>query len=371
VTTAGDLEAWLTLMLAPGLGPVEACALSNAFGGPGQVLRAGGEALAGAGVGEAARRALKTPNTEAVAAALAWLDGPGRAAVTIDDAAYPALLRCIPDPPPVLFMRGRLECLAAPALAVVGSRHPTRPGAETARSFARALAAEGLVVVSGLAEGIDAAAHRGAMDAAGATVAVAGHGLDTVYPPRHRDLAARIAEEGLLVSEFLPGTPPRREHFPRRNRIISGVALGVLVVEAAVRSGSLITARLAGEQGREVFAIPGSIHNPMARGCHRLIRQGAKLVETVADLLEELGWAPGGSLAPALREDVAPAAPELDGDYITLLEAMGYDPATVDQLVQRTGLTPQALSSMLLVLELRGIVHPVPGAGYVRAVARK
>jgi DNA processing protein len=369
VTTADELEAWLVLLLAPGLGPAAARTLSEGFGGPMQVLRAGSAALQAAGVGEAARRALQHPDARAVDAALAWLDRPGQCAITIDDAAYPALLRCIQDPPPLLFLRGRPERLAGPALAVVGSRHPTRPGAETARSFARALAAEGLAVVSGLAEGIDAAAHRGALDAGGVTLAVAGHGLDTVYPPGHRDLAARIAQEGVLVSEFLPGTPPRRENFPRRNRIISGVALGVLVVEAAVRSGSLITARLAGEQGREVFAIPGSIHNPTARGCHRLIRQGAKLVETVADLLEELGWA-AGSAPPEPPSPAEQTLPELDGDYVTVLEAMGYDPATVDELVQRTGLTPQALSSMLLVLELRGIVHPVSGSGYVRAAAR-
>jgi len=291
--------------------------------------------------------------------------------LTLSDPDYPPLLRCITDAPTVLFLRGDPTCLSGALLAVVGSRHPTRPGEETARSFARALARQGLGVVSGLAVGIDAAAHRGALDAGGVTVAVAAHGPDSVYPPRHRELAERIAAGGALVSEFLPGTPPLREHFPRRNRVISGLSLGVLVVEAAVRSGSLITARLAGEQGREVFAIPGSIHNPMARGCHRLIRQGAKLVETVADLIEELGWREGPA-APSGRVDDAPAPlPELDADYVTVLDAMGYDPATVDVLVQRTGLTPQALSSMLLSLELRGIVDPLPGSGYVRAAERK
>jgi DNA processing protein len=255
---------------------------------------------------------------------------------------------------------------------VVGSRNPTRPGAQTAQDFARALVAAGLGVVSGLAVGIDAAAHRGALAGGGVTIAVAAHGLDIVYPRAHVELARQVAEAGAMVSEFVPGTAPLREHFPRRNRLISGLSLGVLVVEAAVRSGSLITARLAAEQGREVFAIPGSIHNPMARGCHALIRQGAKLVDSVQDLLEELGWD-----ASAVASDAAERGheehddDELDDDYVTLLDVLGHDPASVDLLVARTGLTPQALSSMLLRLELRGIVHPVPGMGYVRAAKRQ
>ena len=291
--------------------------------------------------------------------------------MTLSDPGYPPLLACIPDPPPVLFVEGNRSCLALPMVAVVGSRNATRPGLDTARSFARALARAGLAVVSGLAAGVDAAAHRGALAAPGITLAVAASGLDRVYPREHAALAAEIAATGALLSEFVPGTPPLREHFPRRNRIISGLTLGVLVVEAAVRSGSLITARLAGEQGREVFAIPGSIHNPMARGCHRLIRQGAKLVETVDDLLEELGR-PAAAQAPSPVTGSPPGElADLDDDYVTVLDAMGYEVATVDTLVQRTGLTPQALSSMLLNLELRGIVDPVPGSGYVRAAKRE
>ena len=356
--------------LAPGLGPGTASALADALGGPHRVLRASERDLAAAGLAEPARRALARPDEAAIGAALRWLDEPGHGILTLSDARYPPLLRCIGDAPTMLFLRGDAACLTGSFLAVVGSRHPTRPGEETARSFARALSRHGLGIVSGLAVGIDAAAHRGTLEAGGVTVAVAGHGLDTVYPRRHRDLAEQIAATGALVSEFLPGTPPLREHFPRRNRVISGLSLGVLVVEAAVRSGSLITARLAGEQGREVFAIPGSIHNPMARGCHRLIRQGAKLVETVADLVEELGWSAGGAVLGADAGEAPAPLPELDADYVTLLDAMGHDPATVDALVQRTGLTPQALSSMLLSLELRGIVVPVPGSGYVRAAER-
>jgi DNA processing protein len=306
-----------------------------------------------------------------VDAAIRWADCPGRGAITLSSPEYPSLLRAIPDAPLVLFVRGDVSSLTASHIAVVGTRNPTRPGVETARDFAATLAREGLGVVSGLAVGIDAAAHRGALDASATTVAVAAHGLDMVYPRRHRDLADRIAQSGALVSEFPPGVPPLRENFPRRNRIISGLSLGVLVVEAAVRSGSLITARLGAEQGREVFAMPGSIHNPMARGCHRLIRDGAKLVETVADLLEELGWdARTSSTACDAETDGVDAAEALDDDYVTLLQAMGHDPAPVDVLVQRTGLTPQALSSMLLRLELQGIVHPVPGTGYVRAAKR-
>lgn len=301
---------------------------------------------------------------------LRWVDGPGRAALTLGSPDYPPLLAALEDPPPVLFVRGDPGLLARSHVAIVGSRNPTRPGEETARDFAGALVAAGLGVVSGLAAGIDAAAHRGALEAGGVTLGVAGHGLDTMYPRRHLPLGREIAAAGALISEFVPGTPPLRENFPRRNRVISGLCLGVLVVEAAVRSGSLITARLAAEQGREVFAIPGSIHNPMARGCHRLIRQGAKLVESVDDLLEELGWDASDVAARPPDANRSGAAEALDDDYVTLLDAMGFDPAPVDVLVQRTGLTPQALSSMLLALELRGIVHPVPGTGYVRAAKR-
>jgi DNA processing protein len=366
-----DFEQWLALLQAPGLGAARARSLADGFGGPGPAVRAGDEALRLAGLDAAGCKALRQPDRELLDRALDWLGRPGRGVLTLSCPGYPSLLAAIPDCPPVLFTVGDSSLLSGSLLAVVGSRNPTRPGEETATDFAASLCRSGLGVVSGLALGVDAAAHRGALEAGGVTVAVMGHGLDRVYPSRHRELAAQIAEQGVLVSEFLPGTPPVRENFPRRNRVISGLSLGVLVVEAAVRSGSLITARLAGEQGREVFAIPGSIHNPMARGCHRLIRDGAKLVETVEDLLEELGWDASSVGSVEADLNTVHAADFLDDDYVTLLDAMGHDPAPVDVLVHRTGLTPQALSSMLLTLELRGIVHPVPGTGYVRASKRE
>ncbi len=300
---------------------------------------------------------------------LAWLrDGPGRGILALCDAAYPRLLRSIADPPPLLYYLGDPDVLGQVQMAVVGSRNPTPGGRETAAAFSRFLARNGLVITSGLARGIDTAAHRGALAAEGYTVAVLGTGVDRVYPAENRALARQIAETGVVVSEFPLGTSARALHFPRRNRIISGLAVGTLVVEAASRSGSLITARLAGEQGREVFAIPGSIQNPMARGCHELIRQGAKLVETAAHILEELPplmdvAAPGGGAADGPS---ASAPGGLAEDYIALLEAMGYDPVSVDQLVERTGLTANVLSSMLLLLELEGHIGPVAGGLYAR-----
>jgi DNA processing protein len=252
---------------------------------------------------------------------------------------------------------------------MVGSRNPTASGQQTATEFARHLSASGLIITSGLALGIDAASHQGALDAAGATIAVMGTGLDRVYPARHRDLARQIAGEGALISEFPVGTPPLAENFPRRNRIISGLSLGTLVVEAALRSGSLISARNAGEQGREVFAIPGSIHNPLARGCHHLIRQGAKLVETAQDVIDELG-----ALAVACLEQHNPGPPdehpdqarELDGDYLQLLDNIEFESTSIDQLVTSSGLTPAEVSSMLLQLEMSGYIASSPGGIYNR-----
>ena len=367
-----DLKDWLALLQAPQVGAATARRLAEGFGGPRAALHASDEDLHGAGVSPAARQVLRAPDWNAVDSVLEWLHAePGRTAVTLSSEHYPAQLAAIDDAPPVLFVRGNCRLLAGPQLAIVGSRNPTRPAVHTAHDFAAELSRMGIGIVSGLAAGIDAAAHRGALDVGGVTIAVAAHGLDRVYPRQNIDLAHAIATQGALISEFVPGTAPLREHFPRRNRIISGLSLGVLVVEAAIRSGSLITARLGAEQGREVFAIPGSIHNPMARGCHALIRQGAKLVETVTDIIEELGVATRGNTAELpMHDNSRVVSDELDDDYVTLLHAMGYDPATVDELVQRTGLTPQVLSSMLLNLELRGIVHPVQGVGYVRAAKR-
>jgi DNA processing protein len=372
VNVSDELKDWLALLQAPQVGATTARRLADGFGGPRAVLNASDQDLQGAGVPPDARQVIHEPDWVAIERVLDWLDvDSGRHALTITDENYPTQLAAISDAPPVLFVRGDVTLLHGPHLAIVGSRNPTRPAEHTAHDFAAELSRLGVGIVSGLAAGIDAAAHRGALDAEGITLAVAAHGLDRIYPRVNRHLAHRIVEQGALISEFIPGTAPLREHFPRRNRIISGLSLGVLVVEAAVRSGSLITARLGAEQGREVFAIPGSIHNPMARGCHALIRQGAKLVETVADLVEELGVDADQSAA-SLKSAAFKCVEEfpLDDDYVTLLDAMGYDPVCVDELVQHTGLTPQALSSMLLTLELRGIVHPVPGIGYVRAVKR-
>jgi len=286
---------------------------------------------------------------------------------------YPPQLACIPDPPELLYFRGDPTVLSAPAIAIVGSRRPTPAGRATAFEFARRLASHGLVVTSGLAAGIDAAAHRGALAAGGATVAVCGTGLDRTYPEAHAALAAEIAAQGAVVSEFPPGTKPLPHHFPRRNRLISGLSLGVLVVEARHRSGSLITARLAAEQGREVFALPGSIHNPLARGCYRLIRDGARLVETVqevvaglqADLFAALPW-------PVVqpRETEALSAGPLDRESKILLNACGFEPVDVDILVQRTGFTAASVASMLVMLELRGEVESSAGGTYCRLPAR-
>jgi DNA processing protein len=296
---------------------------------------------------------------------LAWLAAPDSHLLTHDDSDYPALLREIPDAPPLLYVRGVLAALATPQLAVVGSRNPTRGGCEHARAFSEHLARAGLTITSGLALGIDACAHEAALAAGGLTVAVAATGLDRVYPAAHRELAHAIAAHGALVSEFPLGTAPRREYFPQRNRLISGLSLGVLVVEAALQSGSLITARCAAEQGREVFAIPGSIHSPLARGCHALIRQGAKLVETAADVVEELG-ALAHFQATLPRVPAVSAAPAIRDDEAQLLALMGYDPVDADALVELSGLTAGAVSSMLLTMELRGLVEARPGGKYQR-----
>ncbi|VFM95294.1 MAG: DNA protecting protein DprA [Candidatus Kentron sp. G] len=280
---------WLALSRAPRLGDARLRALLARYPDPRVIFDANPDQLAKMGLPEAARQYIRAFDWPAMADDLRWLEQPDHHLLTLSDAGYPPRLAEIPDPPPVLFARGGGEVLTHPQIAIVGSRNPTPMGQETAFAFARELARMGFVITSGLATGIDAAAHRGAMAGGGRTIAVVGTGLDRVYPGRHRELALEIVKNGACVSEFPLGTPPIAGNFPRRNRIISGLGLGILVVEATTRSGSLITARLAGEQGREVFAIPGSIHNPLARGCHLLLRQGAKLVESAADILEEIG----------------------------------------------------------------------------------
>lgn len=362
--------SWLSLLAAPGLGPIGARRLAAAVGGPRELLSTPLTELAELGAGPGVLRALSDIPKRSVDAALEWREAePDRHLVCIDQDSYPELLRQVADAPVVLFVQGPVAALSMPQLAVVGARNPTRGGLDTAAAFAEALASAGVTITSGLARGIDGAAHRGALRAGAATIAVLGHGPDRVYPSEHHQLALDMLQaQGALVSEFLPGVAPERGNFPRRNRVISGLCRGVLVVEAAVRSGSLGTARSALEQGREVFAIPGSIHNPMARGCHRLIRDGAKLVETTDDVLSELNLAPQAHCEDEGNSpsDLVSAEGDFDDDYVTVLNALGHDPASVDVLVRRTGLTAPALSSMLLNLELKGLVSPVPGGYYVR-----
>jgi DNA processing protein len=299
-----------------------------------------------------------------------WLAACGAQLIRRGDATYPAQLDAIPDPPPQIFALGNAELLHAAQVAVVGSRHPTAAGRSLAARMAGDLARHGLVVTSGLARGIDAAAHEAALAAGGRTIAVCGTGLDICYPAQHRKLFERIAHEGLLVSEFAPGTPPRAPHFPQRNRIISGLSRGVVVIEAAANSGSLITARHALAQGREVFAVPGSPLNPLAAGCLALIRQGAALVRNTADILPEIGIPIEGNLLgdQSVDQTHSPSAnaPWLDKDYEMLLDALGFEPSTVDDLVGRTGLGAGSVASMLLILELEGRVEARPGALYNR-----
>lgn len=353
----------LALLRAPRVGPRSFQALVGRFGSPGQVFAASPASLAGLGLAKETLAWLRNPDWDEVENDLRWLEPEGRHCLRIEDPAYPPILREIADPPPLLFVQGEAGALADRQLAMVGSRNPSRLGERHARDFARALVETGFAVTSGLALGIDAAAHRGALEGGGPTVAVAGTGLDQVYPRSHQPLAeAILAGGGALVSEFPTGTPPQAGNFPRRNRIISGLSLGVLVVEAALKSGSLITARLAAEQGREVFALPGAIDDPLARGCNALIRQGAKLVETVDDILEEFSIASLPAKAPPQRQT---AAENPDPQCQSLLKYIAYAPTSVDTLVAATGDTPEAIASLLLSLELQGHIVSADG-GYSR-----
>ena len=351
------LAAWLRLTLIPGIGGETQRKLLAAFGLP-EAVFAAGRLAARSVAGDRADLLFDFDNGDAVDRAIAWSEQPGQHIITLADAGYPPALLEIPDPPNVLYVRGNIALLHRRGLAIVGSRNATPQGMQTAEAFGKALAGRGLSIVSGLALGIDAAAHRGALAAGGDTVAVIGTGADRIYPARNRELALAIAEQGAIVSEFPLGTPVMAANFPRRNRIISGLSRGVLVVEAAPESGSLITARLAAEQGREVFAIPGSIHSPVARGCHQLIKQGAKLVETAADILDELGE----DASPPTTPGHAPAnEPES-----ALLAALGHDPCPLDDLVERTGSSAELLLPELLDLELSGLVAALPGNRYQR-----
>jgi DNA processing protein len=313
----------------------------------------------------AAQEFLAAPDDAAIDADLAWLEANGARIVLSTDTDYPPLLLQSGGAPAALYVQGSIEALSAAQLAIVGSRSPTAAGRATAREFAAWFAGAGLTVTSGLAVGIDAASHEGALAGGGLTIAVFASGLDRIYPTEHAALAQRIRAAGALVSEFPPRTPPLRRNFPQRNRIIAGLSLGTLVVEAARYSGSLITARLALESGREVFAIPGSIHSPLSRGCHQLIKSGAKLVEEAADVLSELRF-PVRKEQVTTREPESHKPPELDKEYEMLLDALGFEPATIDVLVARTHLPGESVASMLLILELEGRVAALPGGRYGR-----
>jgi DNA processing protein len=362
-------NAWLILTLASAVRGRHVARLLDNFNSIDDLVSASPAELTTAGFNETIAAGISHPDEKQLELCHRWLAGADRHIVNIFEDEYPPLLREIADPPVLLFVQGNAGVLTLPQFAIVGSRNATAGGCETATRFAAHLSANGFCITSGLATGIDAAAHRGALHENRPTVAVFATGLDQVYPARHANLAMAIAANGALVSEFPPGTPPRREQFPKRNRIISGMSVGTLVVEAGLRSGALITAKTAADQGREVFAIPGSIHSPTARGCHQLIRSGAKLVETAGDIIEEL---PGllGEMSQSVKQNKqardAPPRPESDPDYQRLLELMGWDPTSVDTLVKRSGLTPEEVSSMLLILELDGRVEPLAGGTYTQ-----
>jgi DNA processing protein len=353
------VEAWASLQLLPGVPARSLVTLLKAYGSPQAVLNASGGSLAKLVPSETATIIARGPDAGQLERTLAWIGEPGHALVAWDDPDYPKALLATADPPPAFYYRGRPELLNRPSFAIVGSRNATAQGRDNAESFAAALSAADFTIVSGLALGIDAAAHRGGLSAEGSSIAVVGTGLDRIYPPANRDLAERLAQHGGMLSEFPLGTPPLPSNFPRRNRVISGLSRGVLVVEATLASGSLITARFAAEQGREVFAIPGSIHSPFSKGSHRLIKDGAKLVETAEDVLEELGT--GTHIRTPAAERAAPA-----GDAGRVLDALGYELLGVDALAQRSGLDAGAVSVALVELELARRVASLPGGLFQR-----
>lgn len=387
-----ELGAWLRLTLSPGVGNGAARRLLARFGLPQDIFRQPESALQHCVTLAQAKALCTVPSgwDALLETTWHWLEGadpqgPARAVITLGDARYPQSLLDTEDPPLLMYLMGAARLLAqnpfptGRCLAVVGSRNPTAQGADNARLFSRALRGAGFTIVSGLALGVDAAAHEGALDvssdpfaeATPATIAVVGTGLDRVYPRKNLDLAHRIAAHGVLVSEYPLGTPPLAANFPKRNRIISGLSQGTLVVEAALASGSLITARMAAEQGREVFAIPGSIHAPQSRGCHALIRQGAKLVESAQDVLEELRMPPAAgkqsaSSGAALLDEEGSRDIDTRETESPLLQALGFDPMGVDALVARTGMDAASLQVELLELELDGQVARLPGGLYQR-----
>jgi DNA processing protein len=358
-TDINETGAWLRLTLIPGLGNATLRKLLAEFGSPEGVLAARQAELRHfVSADIAAQISNGEGNTDGMQQSLAWVSESTNHIVSLGDPDYPQLLLQTADPPAILYVKGRLDLLNRPSLAIVGSRNASAQGTNNAADFARALSDAGVTIVSGLALGIDAAAHRGGLAGSASSLAVIGTGLDVVYPARNKALAHELAERGALVSEFPLGTPALGSNFPRRNRVISGMSLGCLVVEAALQSGSLITARLANEQGREVFALPGSIHSPLAKGCHVLIKQGAKLVDTANDILEELQL--------SVVQSAAPANPACGPDAARLLDQLGYDPCGHDALCARTGLGADVVSTALLELELGGLVENLPGGLYQR-----
>jgi DNA processing protein len=366
-----EISQWITLNQTPGLGNADFCQLLAKFGSPEAIFNASLSQLREIVDEDIARKINQGVNIDAITPTLDWLKKDNAHVVTFADSTYPKQLLEISNPPAVLYAIGNLHWLNHPSIAMVGSRSATPQGEKNAEEFAMSLCNQGLCVVSGMALGIDGAAHRGALKASGkangATIAVVGTGLDIVYPARHRDLAHKIAERGLIISEFPLGTPSKAQNFPRRNRLISGLSLGCLVVEANIDSGSLITARLSVEQGREVFAIPGSIHSPVSKGCHLLIKQGAKLVETTQDVLEELknllpSNSPYGLLDNLNSQDTMHSEPS------SVLACMGFDAINFETLLALSGLTTETLSSMLMVLELENKVTTLAGGKYQRLV---
>ena len=351
-------EAWLRLTLVNGLGGAMVRQLLGALGTPQQVLETSISELRRLVAPEFASAIADGGNREAAERALLWLQDTSNPIVAVGDDDYPALLLQIPDPPPLLYVKGDCSALNRFALAIVGSRNASAQGAANAEEFARVLSDAGITIVSGLALGVDAAAHRGGLAGKSSSIAVVGTGLDIVYPARNRALAHALAERGAIISEFPLGTPALAVNFPRRNRLISGISRGCLVIEAALQSGSLITARLANEQGREVFALPGSIHSPLAKGCHKLIKQGAKLVDDASDILEEFAFAHSPAPAQPTAENSAEAA--------TLLAMLGHDPCAYDALVTRCEIQADALAALLLELELSGLIEKLPGNLYRR-----
>lgn len=357
---AAELACWLRLERTPGVGPETARRLLSHFGPPANIFAASSAELAAVASERIARALREPPDTETcelIDKTLDWARMPGHHVLTLADSAYPRPLLDIADPPLIVYAKGRTELLGGRALAVVGSRNATAQGMRNAEHFSQCLSEAGLAIVSGLALGIDTAAHRGALRGSGATVAVIGTGIDLVYPARNRALAEEVAAKGCILSEYPLGMPAIAANFPRRNRIISGLSKGVLVVEAAARSGSLITARLAGEQGREVFAIPGSIHSPLSKGCHLLIRQGAKLVESAQDVLEELQADTLTPIASTPRAQKSAGTPEAQ----RLLDALGFDPAAPEELAARCAIDMAQVQALLLTLELEGRIETVPG----------